>query len=114
MLERSRRATGRNGGDRDSERGAMSDERPSIECMQISGYSMRTTRIDDTEYVAVQDFCAYLQGLVGKIVELTRRQQEHLSTLGTTVDILVDVIGEQHPQLREQLLQAARRRAQLV
>jgi hypothetical protein len=75
---------------------------------------VRTARIGKTDFVAVQDFCTYLQELVGKIVELSRRQQDQLSTMGMTVDILCDVIGEQHPQLRDELLQAARRRARLV
>lgn len=89
----------------------MHDERPSIELTQLNGHSVRTTRIDNTDFVAVQDFCTYLQDLVGKIVELSRRQQDELTSVGLTVDVLCDVIGEEHPQLRYELLQAARRRA---
>lgn len=92
----------------------MSENAPRIATRRLNGYAMRTARIDDTEFVAVEDFCGYVQGLVGKIAELSRRQQEQMNAMGATLDAVCEVLGEQDPDLRREVLAAAQRTARLV
>lgn len=88
----------------------MSDPTAEIVTRYLNGNSVRTVRVDDTDYVSVQDFCSYLQGLMGKIVELTTRQQNHLTNVSTTLDTVCEVLSRKDPELREALLEAAERR----
>lgn len=86
------------------------DERPhAIRTQDLNGHPVRTVRIDGTDFVSMEDFCGYLQGLVGKIVELTQRQGEHLTAVTGALDVLCEVLGEKHPELRQALMRAAQR-----
>jgi hypothetical protein len=92
----------------------MNEETTTTESVQLNGYRLRTAQIGSTEYVAVKDFCGYLQGMITKLSELTRRQQEQMSTMSTTLDILCDVLGAQFPDLDQELLKAAQFRRRPV
>lgn len=92
----------------------MSDRTPEIITQSLNGFEVRTTRIENTDYVSMQDFCLYLQGLIGKIVELTQRQQEHITSLNTSLEVVCEVLARKHPDLERALLEAAERRTHLV
>jgi hypothetical protein len=89
----------------------MSDESPTISTTQLNGHPMRSVRIDDTEFVSLQDFGTYLHRLVTRIGDLSHWQAEHLTRMNETLDVLCDVISRRDPELREALRQAAQRRA---
>ncbi len=80
----------------------------------INGHAVRTVVMDDTHYVAMKDFCEYVQTVVGKIVELNQRQQEHMAAISTTLDVFYDVLSEKYPQLKEELMKASAQRSRLV
>jgi hypothetical protein len=92
----------------------MSTDDPNIRIHDLGGHAVRVARIGETDFVAVQDFCTYLQGLVGKIVELTTRQQEQMTTVTTSLDVLYDVLAETYPDLQRELLRQMQRRSRLV
>ena len=82
----------------------MEDPQTTVTVQDLNGHNVRTVRIDETDFVAMQDFCVYLQQMVGKIVELSHRQRDHISFMSTTLDAVCDVLSEKHPELREELL----------
>ncbi|HEX9844294.1 MAG TPA: hypothetical protein VGC20_16160 [bacterium] len=88
----------------------MSETEASIHVEELDGHAIRTTQIDGTEFVAVQDFCAAIQGLVNRVVEVTRRQQDQLAAMNVTIDVLYDVLSTNHPELEEELLKVAQQR----
>lgn len=93
----------------------MSDSRPVITKQDVRGHSMRMVRLENIDFVSMQDFCNYLQQLVSKIVELSARQQAHITFMSSTLDVVCDVLGEKDADLRRELLRAvADQRARLV
>jgi hypothetical protein len=92
----------------------MSDPSAPTVTLLIDNQRLRTASLGGTEFVAVEDFCGYLQDLSGRIADLTQRQQEHMSAMSTALDILCDMLGERFPDLEDKLLRAARARQRPV
>jgi hypothetical protein len=92
----------------------MSEEKPEPVLNYIHGHPVRSTRIEGTDYVAMNDFADYIRALVEKIVSLSNRQQEHISVMSTTLDVMLDVLSEKYPEIKRELMQIADRRIRPV
>ncbi|HKI98581.1 MAG TPA: hypothetical protein VKB51_08935 [bacterium] len=92
----------------------MSDPETILGTTDLGGHTIRTAHIDGTEFVSMQDFCVYLQGMLVKIVDLTTRQQEQMTHINLSLDVLYDTLSEQHPELRQALLRMMQQRARPV
>lgn len=85
------------------------DTKPaSIGPLELGGESLRTVRIGGEHYVPVQDVSRYLHDFSDRMHDLIARQQEQLAMVHTSLEVLVDVLSKQHPELARELLRTAR------
>lgn len=91
---------------------AMNEQVASIGWLDLGGENLRTVRIGGSEYVTVGDVSSYLHSFSARLQDLIARQQDQLTTVCTSLEVLVDVLSDQHPELASELLRIAGLQAQ--
>ncbi|MDH5751605.1 MAG: hypothetical protein OEZ59_04240 [Deltaproteobacteria bacterium] len=80
----------------------------SIKLLKENG--VRTTVIDNEQYVSHRDYTEYIKGLVEQVVDVARQQQEEVLAVAQTLDILNEILADKYPEVLRDLQSQVQKR----